>query len=66
MNGFMKIKTKDRNVAIDVLKAVAIFLVVVGHVADSFCSESSNNLIFLIFKICYSFHMPLFIFIGGG
>ena len=57
-------KLKERNIVIDALKAVAIILVVIGHVMVSLYPENYNENI--LFKICYSFHMPLFIFVGGG
>lgn len=60
----VKVVPSQRNQILDILKAVAIFLVVVGHVTVSLYPENYNEE--LIFKVCYSFHMPLFIFIGGG
>lgn len=53
-----------RDKSIDILKGLAICLVVLGHVISS-VYDSRNYNQNLIFKICYSFHMPLFIFIGG-
>lgn len=53
-----------RDKSIDILKGLAICLVVLGHVISS-VYDSQNYNQNLIFKICYSFHMPLFIFIGG-
>ena len=58
----LKKVSPQRNQTLDILKAVAIFLVVVGHVMVSLYPENYNEK--LIFKICYSFHMALFIFIG--
>ena len=57
-------KPSQRNQTLDVLKSVAIFMVVVGHVMVSLYPENYNEK--FIFKICYSFHMPLFIFLAGG
>ena len=53
-----------RNRKIDVLKGIAIILVVLGHVIVGYYDTLyyQTN---LIFKICYSFHMPLFIYISG-
>lgn len=49
---------------IDVLKGIAIILVVLGHViCDVYDNKTANENI--VFKICYSFHMPLFIFLSG-
>lgn len=64
MDKQLKAVSSYRNQTLDILKAAAIFLVVVGHVMVSLYPDNSNEK--LIFKICYSFHMPLFIFIGGG
>lgn len=55
---------KERCVYIDVVKAFAIFLVVLGHViqfwlyTESWWKEK-------IFLLIYSFHMPLFMMISG-
>lgn len=62
-------KEKERLKIIDLLKGVAIFLVVFGHSiqygsGNYFYKEElffSNNL----FKLIYSFHMPLFMLISG-
>lgn len=55
---------KNRNVTIDVLKGITIILVVLGHVIQTIYSPDSYDENW-IFKIIYSFHMPLFIFISG-
>ena len=47
---------------IDILKGVAILLVVFGHLLQSNTVESCNH---PIFSFIYSFHMPLFMFISG-
>ena len=58
-----------RNKNIDILKGVLIILVVVGHcIQYGNGSQYINNLSFFdnkIFKIIYSFHMPLFMLISG-
>lgn len=46
---------KGRDETIDVLKGIAILLVVLGHIAAAPKLTS----------VIYSFHMPLFIFISG-
>jgi fucose 4-O-acetylase-like acetyltransferase len=53
-----------RDERIDILKGIAICMVVLGHVIGYIYGTKIyyNN---LIFKVCYSFHMPLFIFING-
>lgn len=54
-----------RNLEVDVIKAICIILVVIGHIIPLYVYPETfkSN---IVFKICYSFHMPLFIFIGGG
>lgn len=56
-----------RNNFIDILKGYAILLVVLGHCIQYGCGLLPNNLFFSnnIFKIIYSFHMPLFVLISG-
>lgn len=52
-----------REIKLDALRGFAIILVVVGHVTQfhDLVNYRSN----LLFKIIYSFHMPLFFFISG-
>lgn len=51
---------KQRLDYIDILRCVAIFLVVLGHVTNH--SGYSDS---FLSKILYSFHMPLFMCISG-
>ena len=60
---------KKRNEVLDIAKGIAIILVVFGH-----CIQFGNGLEFLergtffddwLFKIIYSFHMPLFMMVSG-
>lgn len=51
-----------RNQNIDVLKGVAIILVIIGHAIQISLVNYDDN---IIFKIIYSFHMPLFMFLSG-
>lgn len=57
---------RKRIAQIDFLKGAAIILVVLGHVISQVWNTDpdiyENN---LIFRFCYSFHMPLFVFISG-
>ncbi|EOJ9894194.1 acyltransferase family protein [Escherichia coli] len=53
---------KDRDVKIDFLKALATLLVVVGHCIQFSDIDFDNN---LLFRVIYSFHMPLFMCIAG-
>lgn len=59
----------QRSKSIDILKGIAIFLVVLGHAIQygNGIDYLSNQNFFdnLIFKIIYSFHMPLFMLISG-
>ncbi|MFU0919704.1 acyltransferase family protein [Kluyvera sichuanensis] len=53
---------KDRDIKIDFLKALATLLVVVGHCIQFSDIDFDNN---LLFRVIYSFHMPLFMCIAG-
>lgn len=55
-------KNTKRDLSIDALKAFAIYLVVLGHFIQYSVKNFDEN---LLFKLIYSFHMPLFIFISG-
>ena len=65
----MKTKDKIRNPYIDIVKAILIILVLIGHsIQYGSGSNYMNNQLFfnnVIFKFIYSFHMPLFIMISG-
>ena len=63
------IVNNSRNKELDILKSIAIILVVLGHCiqygsGNQYLEEESflNN---ILFKIIYSFHMPLFMLISG-
>lgn len=53
---------KNREYLWDNLKALLIFLVVIGHFADLYIE---SNVFKSIFICIYAFHMPLFIFVSG-
>ena len=53
----------ERDYLFDNIKALLIFLVVAGHVIESYIYQS--RALFTAYGIIYSFHMPLFIFIAG-
>lgn len=55
----LTLKTSERDAGIDALKGVLILLMITGHILQG--KVSDNFLRFII----YSFHMPLFIGIGG-
>ena len=54
---------KYRDAFLDIAKGLAIILVVIGHVIQG-SSENFDDLLW--FKVIYSFHMPLFIFLSGA
>lgn len=60
---------KTRNELIDILKAIAIILLILGHSIQGGSGNEYllNNLFFdnYLFKFIYSFHMPLFMLISG-
>lgn len=61
----------ERDKKIDVLKGIAIYLVVMGHVIAWFFKDFSANSDLLptntmaLWNFIYSFHMPLFVFLSG-
>jgi fucose 4-O-acetylase-like acetyltransferase len=55
--------TKNRDLFLDIAKGLAIILVVVGHVVQG-SSPKFDDLLW--FKVIYSFHMPLFVFLSGA
>ena len=56
-------RTADRDAFLDIAKGLAIILVVLGHVIQG----SAQNFDELIgFRVIYSFHMPLFVFLSGA
>ena len=58
---------KQRLMDIDVAKGLAIFLVVVGHIAIPGIEPLlvGNDFYFILRKAIYSFHMPFFMFLSG-
>lgn len=60
---------RERNVIIDVIKAFAIISVLVGYSIQYGFSEAylASKAYFdnVIFKVIYSYHMPLFMLISG-
>ena len=57
------ITNKNRDAFLDIAKGLAIILVVVGHVIQG-SSEKFDDLLW--FRVIYSFHMPLFVFLSGA
>lgn len=58
-------KSEQRSLTPDVCRGIAIFLVVWGHVLQQGLNGVTDVSENVIFKIIYSFHMPLFILISG-
>lgn len=57
---------EKQNKTINIVKGVAIFLVVFGHVIqNSMIANAQDFYMNELFRVIYSFHMPLFIFISG-
>ena len=54
---------KKRNLKLDNMKFLLIFLVVLGHISEKYTADYSGFKI--IFLIIYVFHMPAFLFISG-
>lgn len=65
----MKKQTKKRSPYLDIIKAILILLVIIGHSIQygSGSTYLEKQLFFnnYLFKFIYSFHMPLFIIISG-
>ena len=62
----MSTLAKTRNRTIDVLKGLAIILVVYGHIIQrSMVVGGADFFLNPVFKIIYTFHMPLFVLISG-
>jgi fucose 4-O-acetylase-like acetyltransferase len=62
----VNMKNNSRNYFIDMLKGIAVFLMMWGHCIQ-YCVAGSNVDFFenYMFKFIYSFHMPLFMLISG-
>jgi fucose 4-O-acetylase-like acetyltransferase len=57
---------KKRNYNVDIIKGLAIFLVIFGHSIQYYSQRYNINFFSNpIFKFIYTFHMPLFMFISG-
>lgn len=65
----MKKQTKKRSPYLDIIKAILILLVIIGHSIQygSGSTYLEKQLFFnnYLFKFIYSFHMPLFIMLSG-
>ncbi|SKB65176.1 Fucose 4-O-acetylase [Lachnospiraceae bacterium] len=54
--------SRQRDFRMDNIKAILILLVVIGHLMELYLKTGTVK---TVYKIIYSFHMPLFIFISG-
>ena len=65
----MNLDKKQRNLYLDIMKGISIFLVLLGHSIQygSKISYVGSRLFFNdpVFKLIYSFHMPLFALLSG-
>ena len=59
----MNIETKQRMHYFDALKAFTIFLVICGHCIQYLLSSHHNDEV--MYRLIYSFHMPLFMIMSG-
>jgi len=53
---------KNRLYYLDTMKGILIILVVLGHAIQSTIPDYQHN---FLFRLIYSFHMPLFFLISG-
>ena len=53
-----------RNIKLDNLKGILIYLVVLGHLLFSYNYYNSDKILIIV-KLIYSFHMPIFLIISG-
>ena len=61
-------KFKQRDITLDILKWIAISLVIMGHNIENSYSIVKGIALYrydILYKIIYSFHMPLFWLISG-
>lgn len=59
----MDVTIKQRDVSFCNIKVLLIFLVVFGHLIEVRIGES--DVLLVIYKLIYSVHMPLFVFLSG-
>ncbi len=50
---------------LDVVKGIAIILVVMGHVGSTYGGDAASHSFNVFHEFIYSFHMPLFMFVSG-
>ncbi|MBE5881040.1 MAG: DUF1624 domain-containing protein [Lachnospiraceae bacterium] len=60
-----KQKPKQRNIYLDIIRGIAVFLVLWGHSLQYFSTWQINIYENTAFRFIYSFHMPLFMLLSG-
>ena len=58
----MQAKTENRNQFVDIMRGIAMLLVVLGHTMTGCTANSQSS---FLFNIIWSLQMPLFILISG-
>lgn len=64
-------KTNMRDIRFDTMRGILIILVVFAHVIEQLTEvgweyiKTNNAVLYAIYSVIYSFHMPLFIFVSG-
>ena len=58
----MQAKTENRNQFVDIMRGIAMLLVVLGHTMTGCTADSQKS---FLFNIIWSLQMPLFILISG-
>ena len=56
---------EKRNKTIDIIRGFAVFLVLWGHVIQYFTIDGFAFYDNYLYKLIYSFHMPLFMIVSG-
>ena len=59
-----ELKKRERDPLFDNMKAILIFLVVLGHCVSSF-NDIGGPLYSWLYSVIFSFHMPAFLFVSG-
>lgn len=57
----MSAETRERDLGMDNLRCVLLFLVVLGHLMETFGGGRRE----ILYRVIYSFHMPFFLFLTG-
>lgn len=60
-----RVNNTRRDSLVDVVRGTAIFLMLWGHCIQYCYPENKDFFLDVTFKIIYSFHMPLLMFVSG-